>query len=72
MIINTEKTKVMLITTRQRRSIINEDLNLSLNNIQLLTVSNEKVLGVQIDNNLSWGEHVRKVTKNVFKYLVIV
>ena len=63
MIINTEKTKVMLVTTRQRRSIINEDLNLSLNNIQLLTVSNEKVLGVQIDNNLSWGEHVRKVTK---------
>ena len=71
-IINTEKTKVMLVTTRQRRSIINENLNLSLNNIQLLTVSNEKVLGVQIDNNLSWGEHVRKVTKNVFKYLVIV
>ena len=65
MIINTEKTKVMLITTRQRRSIINEDLNLSLNNIQLLTVSNEKVLGVQIDNNLSWGEHVRKVTKKM-------
>ena len=65
MTINTEKTKAMLVTTRQRRSRINDDLNLSLNNIQLLTVSNEKVLGVQIDNNLSWGEHVRKVTKKM-------
>ena len=63
MIINTEKTKVMLVTTRQRRTRVNDDLNLSLNDIQLLTISNEKVLGVQIDNNLSWGEHVRKVTK---------
>ena len=65
MTINTEKTKAMLVTTRQRRSRINDNLNLSLNNIQLLTVSNEKVLGVQIDNNLSWGEHVRKVTQKM-------
>ena len=65
MIINTEKTKVMLVTTRQRRSRIDDNLNLSLNDIQLLTVSNEKVLGVQVDNNLTWGEHIRKITKKM-------
>ena len=55
----------MLLTTRQRRTRIDDNLNLSLNDVQLLTVSNEKVLGVQIDNNLLWGEHVRKVTKQM-------
>ena len=55
----------MLVTTRQRRTRVNDDLNISLNDIQLLTVSNEKVLGVQIDNNISWGKHVRKITKKM-------
>ena len=60
----------MLVTTRQRRTRIDDNLNLSLNNVQLLTVSNEKVLGVHTDNNLLWGQHGREVTnKNVFKYL---
>ena len=72
MTINTEKNKAMLVSTRQRRSRINDDLNLSLNNIQLLTVSNEKVLGVQIDNNLSWGNMSEKLPKNVHKYLAFV
>ena len=66
MIINIEKTKAMLVTTRQRRTRIDDNLNLSLNDEQLLTVSNEKVLGVQIDNNLLWRDHVRKVTKPMF------
>ena len=39
--------------------------NISLNNVQLLTVSKEKVLGVHIDNNLLWGQQVRKVTKKM-------
>ena len=66
----------MLVTKRQRRTRIGDNLNLSLNDVQLLTLSNEKVLGVQIDNNLLWAGglgHVRKVTKiNVYKCLAFV
>ena len=62
MIINTEKTKAMLVTTQQRHTRIDDNLNILLNNVQLLTVSNEKVLG---DNNLLWGQHVRKVMKKM-------
>ena len=65
MIINSEKTKATLVTTQQRHTRVDDNLNLSLNNVQLLTVSNEKVLGVQIDYNLLLGEHVRKVMKKM-------
>ena len=51
--------------TTDRRTRIDDNLNISLNNVQLLTVSNEKVLGVHIDNNLLWGQHVSKVTKKM-------
>lgn len=65
MLINTDKTKAMLITTPQRRCRIEDNLHISLNGEQLTTVSNEKVLGVQIDNNLSWGEQISKVVKKM-------
>ena len=49
MVINVEKTKAMLITTRQKRCRIQDTLHVTLNDIPLLLVSNEKVLGVQLD-----------------------
>lgn len=67
MVINIDKTKTMLVTTRQRRNRIDGNLSLSLNNVQLLTVTNDKVLGVHIDNNLSWDEQVSKVAKKMAK-----
>lgn len=65
MLINTDKTKAMLITTPQRRSKIDDNLQISLNDVHLSKVSSDKVLGVQIDNNLSWGEHVSKVVRKM-------
>lgn len=65
MVINQDKTKAMLITTRQRRSRIDDSLKILCNNLQLSTVTSEKVLGVQIDNNLLWTEHISKVTKRM-------
>lgn len=65
MLINIDKTKAMLITTSQRRSRIDDKLQISLSDVQLSSVVNEKVLGVQIDNNLSWQEHVSRVVKKM-------
>lgn len=64
-VINTEKTKAMLVTTRQKRSRINDNLKISLHDMHLSLVSNEKVLGVQIDDNLSWTQHVSKISKKI-------
>ena len=66
MIINISKTKVMLITTHQKRaSLPNEQLSLTLNSVDLNMISNDKILGVIIDNNLTWSQHIDKICKKI-------
>ena len=66
MLINTSKTKAMLITTHQKRtSLTNDQLSLQLNNDKLNMIMNDKVLGIIIDNNLTWSQHVDKVCKKI-------
>lgn len=66
MVINTDKTKLMLITTSQKRQRMeNVDLNLKFGNQSLGTVRYEKVLGVSVDQNLSWTEHVKYLSKKI-------
>ena len=66
MVLNAAKTKVMLITTNQKRRGLNkEGLNLKYKDDTLQTTSNEKILGVFVDNNLLWSEHVKHITKKI-------
>ena len=58
MVINTDKTKVMLITSRQKRqSSQHDNLILKMNEVDLKLSSNEKILGINIDENLVWNGH---------------
>ena len=66
MLLNTEKTKVMLITTPQKRlHLQNSILHLTYNNDVLKNVQNDKVLGVHIDNNLTWTVHTEFIAKKI-------
>ena len=66
MVLNTAKTKVMLITTKQKRNgLSNVDIELNYNDDQLQTISSSKILGVFDDNNLCWFEHVKHITKKI-------
>ena len=66
MLINTAKTKVMLLTTPQKRIHLNKDmLLLTLNNEKLTVVSSDKILGIHIDNNLTWTDHTNAVAKKI-------
>lgn len=70
MLINTTKTKVMLITTPQRRvNLNNYNFQLTYNNEALSVVPCEKILGVFIDNNLSWTNHTEAVAKKIVSNL---
>ena len=70
MLLNTDKTKAMLITTSQNRLHLNNDiLHLTYNNDVLNSVENEKVLGVRIDNNLTWSIHINFIAR---KFLFVV
>ena len=60
------KNKVMLITTHQKRaSLINGQLSLQLNDNELNMITNDKVLGIIIDHNLTRSQHVDKVCEKI-------
>ena len=70
MLINTTKTKVMLITTPQRRvNLNNYNFHLTYTNEALSVVTCEKILGVFIDNNLTWTNHTDAVAKKIVSNL---
>ncbi len=72
MTINAEKTKAMLITTRQKRRFLpNTALDLFLQGERLSTVNIEELLGVLIDSNLSWKPRIQKVEKLVASNLAL-
>ena len=72
MLLNTDKTKAMLITTSQKRFHIHDILLLTYNNDVKDSVENEKVLGVRIDNNLTWSIHINFIDKNIFKFMAVI
>ena len=66
MVINTDKSKVMLITSRQKRSNLQDkNLELNFNDVDLKLSSNEKILGVQIEENLLWNSHFQYISKKI-------
>ena len=69
MSLNSYKTKYMTITTRQKRQNISSRMPLYIGNEKIVEVATHKVLGVTIDNNLSWTNHVTELTKRVSQKL---
>ena len=70
MVLNSSKTKVLLVTTTQKRQgLHNENLDLRFNNESLNMISNDKILGIYVDNNLTWSDHInylsRKTTSGI-------
>ena len=67
MLLNAEETKLMLITTRQKRIRLHEDLfNLTYNDINLQSTTGDKILGVDVDQNLQWTNHFQYVCKKIW------
>lgn len=66
MLLNTDKTKVMFLTSRQKRATLSDKgLTLIYDGVNLELSSNEKVLGINIDENLIWNTHFAYVSKKV-------
>ena len=56
----------MLITTSQKRlHLHNSILNLTFNNDSLKNIDNDKVLGIFLDNNLTWSIHTQFIAKKI-------
>ena len=73
MLLNTGKTKVMLITTRQRSIRLDASLlSLSYNEIDLQLTTGDKILGVYIEENFQWNSHFQHVCKKVSSYILLL
>ena len=66
MVLNADKTKTMLIGSRQRQATLGNAniLHAKINDTALLDVNCDKLLGVRIDCNLTWRTHVDYICYN--------
>ena len=62
--IHYQKTSCMTIGTRQRLDGT-DHLNIKADNINIRSVSNQKLLGLSIDENLNWNTHIDNLCKAV-------
>jgi len=72
MVLNPSKTECMLLATRQKQQLHPPPLSLSLNFQPLKQVSNHRLLGVTIDDQLSWHTHVENICKTISKNLYLL
>ena len=73
MVINASKTKTMIIGSRQRLSTLGTNvLSIDINDMTLQDTSCEKMLGVIIDKELTWHDHVDNVCKIVNSKLALL
>ena len=63
MIVNTDKTKVMLFTSRKNKRSL--DIEISMNGEKLQNVTKFKYLGVVVDHNLDWSSHINEVVRKI-------
>ena len=62
LIINVKKTNYMIICSRQKRSsLVNDKLELSVNNEKIERKETIKLLGMYIDENLTWKPQIDHV-----------
>ena len=70
MILNMDKTKLMLITSRQKRTALcNAGLTLQYNDIDVNITTCDKILGIHVDNNLTWNNHFNFLSKKLSSYM---
>ena len=66
MVANYEKTKNMIINIRQKYQRLPEkELNVKAEYATIKSVQSEKLLGVNMDQHLTWKDHIGKVHKTV-------
>ena len=73
MVINVEKTKIMIITTRQKWLYLDTtDPDVWIKGDQLQVVESEKLLGLKIDHFLTWKPHIQNIHRTIAGYLALL
>jgi len=64
--LNVAKTEFMVITSRQKLQYLNDKtININVEGVKINQTDNSKALELNIDENLSWKEHIHATSKKV-------
>ena len=64
--LNVAKTEFMVISSRQKLHSLNDKtINVNVEGVKINQTDHSKALGLNIDENLSWKEHIHAVSKKV-------
>ena len=64
--LNVAKTEFMAINSRQKLHSLNDKtINVNVEGVKINQTDHSKALGLNIDENLSWKEHINSVSKKV-------
>ena len=72
MILNSSKTKSMVITTRQKHQLETLSLKLSINSSNIEQVKEHRVLGIVLDQEMKWEAHIRSLCKKLARNLYLL
>ena len=73
MVLNTGKTKTCIITTRQKRATLERsEVNLTINQQILQQTCCDKLLGVEIDQNLNFQSHIKRIHAKVSQSIALL
>ena len=73
MILNESKTKYLLITNYQKRNTLNHtQLNINIGKIPIKQSTEEKLLGVYINENLNWEYHINNLCSKLSSKLMLL
>ena len=64
--LNVAKTEFMVISSRQKLQSLNDKtVNINVEGVKINLTDHSKALGLNIDENLSWKEHIHEISKKV-------
>ena len=66
--LNIKKTNYVIFKNRQSNRVYDDDIDISIDGVQIDKVSCTKFLGIIIDESLTWNDHNTYVTNIVSKY----
>ena len=72
MVIHPDKTKSMVITSRQKHQLIKPKLNLFIGNKSVEQVKSHKMLGICLDSELNWQTQIHNLTKRLSKNVFLL
>ena len=71
MVLNVDKTEVILIGTKKRRGPQARNFSVSVQDTNIKQVESHKLLGLHIDKYLDWSVHVQSVCKKISSKLFL-